>query len=178
MRQPFTFTTLLSSLHPPCQLSCRGWWSWRPEAGMARLEKLEGMSSLVRTQASPLWISAWGWMESFWQSNVDHVPELGVKGVHGHVQPLQEEIKIRTHVDKVCSLWPLNLDWDISVFVNFRFAIFQFCISPKYAFSDFLPIGSKFGHLVTSFALVPKLATRLCNLHCHIVLDCPVGIIS
>ena len=43
-------------------------------------------------------------MESFWQSNVDDVPELGVKGVHEHVQPLQKEIKIRTHVDKVCSL--------------------------------------------------------------------------
>ena len=95
-------------------------------------------------------------------------------GVHEHVQPLQEEIKIRTHVDKVCSLWPLNLDWDIFVFVNFRFAIFQFCISPKYAFSDFLQIGC----LVTSFALVPKLATRLCNLHCHIAFDCHIGIIS
>ena len=40
-------------------------------AMMARLEKLEGMSSFVRTQASPLSISAWGWIESFWKSNVD-----------------------------------------------------------------------------------------------------------
>ena len=34
----------------------------------------------------------------------DHVPELGVKGVHEHLQPLQEDTKIRTQVDKVCSL--------------------------------------------------------------------------
>ena len=26
----------------------------------------------------------------------DHVPELGVKGVHEHVQPLREDTKIRT----------------------------------------------------------------------------------
>ena len=30
---------------------------------------------------------------------------------------------------------------------------------------------------MTSLALVPKLATRLRNLHCHIALECPVGII-
>ena len=41
----------------------------------------------------------------YWKRNVDHVPELGVvMGVHEHVQPPQEEIRIRTHVDKVYSL--------------------------------------------------------------------------
>ena len=39
-------------------------------------------------------------------------------------------------------------------------------------------IGSKVGHLVAPFALFAKLATRLRNLHCHIALDCPIGIIS
>ena len=39
-------------------------------------------------------------------------------------------------------------------------------------------IGLKFGHQVASLALFAKLATRLCNLHCHIALDCPIGIIS
>ena len=34
----------------------------------------------------------------------DHVPELGVMSVHEHVQLLQEDIKIRTHVNKVCSV--------------------------------------------------------------------------
>ena len=34
----------------------------------------------------------------------DHVLELGVKGVHEQVQPLEEEIKIRTHIHKVCSV--------------------------------------------------------------------------
>ena len=47
----------------------------------------------------------------------------------------------------------------------------------EYAFSDLFQIGSKFGHQATSLALVPKLATRLCNLHRHIALDCPIGII-
>ena len=31
---------------------------------------------------------------------------------------------------------------------------------------------------VTLLALVLKLANRLYNLHCHIALDCPIGIIS
>ena len=35
---------------------------------------------------------------------INHVPELGVRGVDGRLQPLQEEVKIRRHVDKVCSL--------------------------------------------------------------------------
>ena len=30
----------------------------------------------------------------------DHVPELGVKAVHEHVQPLQEDTKIRTQLTK------------------------------------------------------------------------------
>ena len=43
---------------------------------MAMLEKIEDMSSLVRTQASPHWTSAC-------DSNGDHLPELpGVKDVH------------------------------------------------------------------------------------------------
>ena len=31
-------------------------------------------------------------------------PELGAMSVLEHVQPLEEEIKIRTHHDKVCSV--------------------------------------------------------------------------
>ena len=88
----------------------------RPE--MAMLAKFEDMSSLVRTQASPHWTSAC-------DSNGDHLPELpGVKDVHEHVQPLHAEIKIRTHVNKVCSLWLQNLVWDVLVFLNVIFAIF------------------------------------------------------
>ena len=52
------------------------------------------------------------------------------------------------------------------------------CISLKYTFSDLLEIGSKFGQWMTSLALVPKLATRLSHFHCHIALDCHIGIIS
>ena len=39
-------------------------------------------------------------------------------------------------------------------------------------------IGTKFSHEVAPLALVPKLVTRLCHLHCCIALDCPIGIIS
>ena len=64
----------------------------------AGLEKLEGMSPRSESQPgdelSHLRI----------KKNVHHVPELGVIGVHGHVQPLQEEFRHRRHVDKVCSL--------------------------------------------------------------------------
>ena len=51
-------------------------------------------------------------MESFCESNADYVPDLGVMSVHEleHVQPLQEEIRIRKHVNKVCSLGALNHD--------------------------------------------------------------------
>ena len=39
-------------------------------------------------------------------------------------------------------------------------------------------ISCKFVHQMALLALVIKLATRLYNLHCHIALDCPIGIIS
>ena len=44
-------------------------------------------------------------MESFWQSNVDHVPELGVKGVLEHVQPLQEEICMCQKSENWFKIW-------------------------------------------------------------------------
>ena len=34
------------------------------------------------------------------------------------------------------------------------------------------------GNQVAPLALVPKLATRLCHSHCHIALECPIGMIS
>ena len=51
-------------------------------------------------------------MESFCDSNADYVPDLGVMGVHEleHIQPLQEEMRIRKHVNKVCCLGALNHD--------------------------------------------------------------------
>ena len=88
---------------------------------------------------------------------IDHVPELGAMSVLEHVQPLEEEIKIRTHHDKICSVWLLNLDWDVVVFLNFRCAIFLLK-SYLYFFwvciSDLLQINSKFGHQVMSLALL------------------------
>ena len=125
MRQSITFATLFSVFFAPCSILkkrqpavfyCLLKLTTRPEIAM--LEKIEDMSSLVGTQASPHWTSAC-------DSNGDHLPELpGVKDVHEHVQPLYAEIKIRTHVNKVCSLWLQNLVWDVLVFLNVRFAIF------------------------------------------------------
>ena len=125
MRQSLTFATLLSVFFAPCSILkkrqpavfyCLLKLTTRPEIAM--LEKIEDMSSLVRTQASPHWTSAC-------DSNGDHIPELPwVKDVHEHVQPLHAEIKIRNHVNKVCSLWLQNLVWDVLVFFNVIFAIF------------------------------------------------------
>ena len=39
-------------------------------------------------------------------------------------------------------------------------------------------IGSTFGHQVAPLSLVLNLAPRLGHLHCHIALDCPIGIIG
>ena len=52
------------------------------------------------------------------------------------------------------------------------------CNSLKYTLSDLLESGSKFGQWMTSLALVRKLATRLSHSHCHISMDCHIGIIS
>ena len=129
------------------QLSSRDWWSWRPEPWWRG-----GRSSfLMRTQSSPFWISAWWWMKSFWESNVDDVPDLGVMGVHDHVQPLQEETRIRKHVNKVCSLWALNLDWDVEIFFLFRFAVF---LKNRFVFHSnehFLISKISFHRICTSF---------------------------
>ena len=200
MRQPFTFTTLLSVFFASSlfiieeeEASCLvgvdevDVQNHDGEVGEAWGHVLLGE---MRTQASPLWISAWGWIESLWESNVDHVPELGVMGVHTvheQVQPLEEEFRIRTHVDKVCSLWPLNLDWDVQIFLHFRFAVFlkirfvflsnqHFLISirPLELVANLatrwrhLPFASrKFGHhmihclhILEPLALIANLATR------------------
>ena len=161
MRQPFTFTTLLSVFFASSlpwrgsQLSWRGWRSWRPEPWW------RGWRS---SRACPPW---WEHKPPRSESQpgdewnhfgrvmlIDHVPELGAMSVLEHVQPLEEEIKIRTHHDKVCSVWPLNLDWDVVVFLNFRCAIFleiRFVFRLNmYAFSVLLQMCSNFGHWVTS----------------------------
>ena len=120
---------------------------------MARWEKLKVMSSLMRTQSSPYWISAWWWMESFCESNADYVPDLGVMSVHEleHVQPLQEETRIRKHVNKVCSLWALNFDWAVQIFLLFRFALF---LENRFVFHSnqhFLISKISFHQICTSF---------------------------
>ena len=104
----------------------------------------------------------------------DHVPELGVKGVHEHVQPLREDTKIRTQSTKsalsdrlISTEMLLYLSTsDVQYFLKSVLYFIHICM--------FWFLGNQ----VTSLALVLKLSTRLYNLHCHIALDCPIGIIS
>ena len=81
------------------------------------------MSSLVRTQALNYSLVMNGVILGD-NDDGDHVPELGVRCVD--VQPLQDEIKCRTHVHKVPSLCPLKLYCDVLYFpfLNFRFVTF------------------------------------------------------
>ena len=84
---------------------------------------------------------------------------MGVHTVHEQVQPLEEEFRIRTHVDKVCSLWPLNLDWDVQIFLHFRFAVFlkiRFVFLSNQHFMISKKVQSNLGPL----ELVANLATR------------------
>ncbi len=74
----------------------------------------------------------------------DHVPELGVKGVHEHVQPLQEDNKFRTQSTKSDLSDRLILTEMLLYLSKFRFPVFlniSFVFhSHIYACSDFLVI--------------------------------------
>ena len=56
----------------------------------------------------------------------DHIPELGVKGVHEHVQPLREDTKIRTQSTK-SALSDRLISTDMLLYLST--SDFQFCIS-------------------------------------------------
>ena len=134
---------------------------------MAMLEKIEDMSSLVRTQASPHWTSAC-------DSNGDHLPELpGFKDVHEHVQPYAE-IKIRlmsiTSALSNCKiLFTMFLYFstsDLRYFLKSNFYFIKICIF--WFVANWFKIcsfdawhhfrSSKVGHQVES--------------HCHVALEC------
>ena len=68
------------------------------------------MSSFVRTQALNYSLVMNGVILGD-NDDSDHVPELGVEFVD--VQPLQDEIKCRTHVHSLC---PLKLYCDVLYF--------------------------------------------------------------
>ena len=72
----------------------------------------------------------------------DHVPDLRVKGVHEHVQPLCDRL-ISTEM-----LLYLSTS-DLRYFLKSVLYFF----SLEYAFSDLFQIDSKFGHRVTPLAL-------------------------
>ena len=80
---------------------------------------------------------------------------MDVQDVHEHEH---EEIKIRTHVNKICSL--RLLVWDILVFLNFRFAIF---LRIWFLFHSNL-------HFLICYKSVQ--IWSLSDVSCHIALEC------
>ena len=117
------------------------------------------MSSLVRTQASPLWILAWWmwWMESFWQSNVD---QWSCTWTWSHECAWTRLTSWgRNQNQDTCPQGLLSLtakSWlrcccisKLQIFLLKSYLYFFWvCIS------DLLKIDSKFGHQVMSLALL------------------------
>ena len=138
-----------------------------------------------RTQASSFWITTWWRMRLLcWMMMMMVIMYLSLESwvCMNSVQLLQEDIKIRTHVNKVCSVWPLNLDWDALAFLNIRFAIFLKISLVFLVNMHFLICCKSVQNLVIRschlHCLVPNLATRLCHSRFHIALECPIDIIS
>ena len=84
-----------SFLHPPyhrrrgSQLSCRGCWSWRPEPWWRGWWRFRTCPPWWEHKAPALNPSlVMNGVILGYDDDGDHVPELGVKGVHEHVQPL------------------------------------------------------------------------------------------
>ena len=81
----------------------------------------------------------------------DHVPELGVKGVHEHVQPLWEDTKIRTQSTK-SALCDRLISTEMLLYLStsdlryFLKSVLYF-FSLEYAFSNLFQIDSQFGQL-------------------------------
>ena len=97
MRQPFTHTvvSLLCILLASCLVGVGevDVQSHDGEVGEARGHVLLGENTSL--PALNLSLAGDEWSHFGRVYNVDHVPELGVMGVHGHVQPLQEEFRIQ-----------------------------------------------------------------------------------
>ena len=116
-----------------------------------------------------------------YDDDCDHVPDLESKACMNRLQPLKEDTKIRTQSTK-SALSDRLISTEMLLYLStsdvqyFLKSVLYFI--HIYACYDFFQIDSKFGNQVTSLALVLKLSTRLYNLHCHIALDCPIGIIS
>ena len=82
--------------------------------------------------------------------------------------------------DKCCQIWirtiKCNLRWLRPIIIN----IARDTTDPESINWESRPSGTTCISLksVHPLALVPKLSTRLSHLHCHIALDCHIGIIS
>ena len=51
------------------------------------------------------------------------LPIFPVQNRFSHIFPASEGSPFCTWTWKVCSLWPLNLDWDVQIFLHFRLAL-------------------------------------------------------
>ena len=137
------------------EVSCRGCWSWRPEPWWRGWWRFRTCPLGEHTRP-PLWLPAWWWMGSFWATMMMVIMYLNLESrVCMNTSNLfKKELKIKTHVDRVCSVWLLNLNWDALIFLNFRL---YFLKSDLYFFWVYFLICCK---------LVQNLVIRWCHLHC------------
>ena len=94
----------------------------------------------------------------------NNLPEQGVKDMHEHEH---EEIKIRTHVNKICSLWLAVSDCLFEIFLYFWTSDLQYFLE-----SDFYFIQICIFWFVTNRFKIWSLCDVSCHLHCHIALEC------
>ena len=108
--------------------------------------KLVNRKKFWQVQMTP-----WHMPSSIWMHFAPWLPIFPVQNWFSHIFPASEGSPFCTWTWKVCSLWPLNLDWDVQIFLLFRFAVFlkkHICISFQSAFSD---LQISFNQISTSF---------------------------
>ena len=163
--------------------ACRGCWSWRPEPWWRSWRSLRECPpwwehKLPRSESQPGdELSNFGRVMLIMYLNL----ESWVCTLCMNRSNLLKKKSTRTYVDKVCSLWPLNLDWDVQIFLHFRLAVFpkirfvflsnhHFLISKKSSWDHlnwlrFWPLDGATFHLQ-----VEHFATIWCLIHClHIL---------
>ena len=90
----------------------------------------------------------------------NNLPEQGVKDMHEHEH---EEIKIRTHVNKICSLWLAVSDCLFEIFLYFWTSDLQYFLE-----SDLYFIQICIFWFVTNRFKI----WSFCDVSCHIALEC------
>ena len=68
-------------------------------------------------------MTPWHMPSSIWVHFAPWLPIFPVQNRFSHIFPASEGSPFCTWTWKVCSLWPLNLDWDVQIFLHFRLAL-------------------------------------------------------